>query len=186
MDHFDAMPERIFLDSSTLQTVQDYGEYVWEGIEPLPTNRTHRIPGHFEELRALRAIFLVNERAQFEFALSGHSLDEVAAKGDRSYLQWAYDVLDHWNACLADHDADAFDGTGAAKARMLDAPTFGYLSRKDHLLIQDALTLECDAFLTMETRLPKNAEHIRRHTGLLILRPSQLWERIRPWSRLFL
>lgn len=186
MEFFAAMPRRIFFDSSTLQTLQDYGAFVWEGVEPLPTDRTHRIPGHHEELRALRAIFLVNERALFEFALSGHSLDEVAAKGDRAYLQWAYDVLDHWNACVASHEADAFNGTGAAVARSLDAPSFGYLSRKDRLLIQDALALECDAFLTMEGRLPKMAGHIGRQTGILVLRPSQLWDRIRPLSRLYL
>ena len=32
----------------------------------------------------------------FEFALSKHSFEEVAAKGDRSYLRWAYEMLGYW------------------------------------------------------------------------------------------
>lgn len=34
------------------------------------------------------------------------------------------------------------------------------------LLLQDALALECDAFLTMEKKLTRNAEHIEAAVGL--------------------
>ncbi len=77
------LPRRIFLDSSTLQTLQDYGEFVYENVEPEPDDRIYRIPTGYEELDSLRAIRFVAQRAMFEFTLSDHSFEEVAAKGDR-------------------------------------------------------------------------------------------------------
>ncbi len=184
-EYFASLPRRIFLDSSTLQTLQDYGEFIWENVEPSPADRIHTMPGGYDELDALRAIFFVNQRSNFEFALSKHSFEEVAAKNDRTYLQWAYDVLDHWEACLAGYAGHPFSGTGLIQASHLDDPCFGYLSTKDRLLIQDALALECDAFLTMESRLPKNADHLRLKVGLLVLRPRQYWNMLSPWAPLY-
>jgi hypothetical protein len=43
----------------------------------------------------------------------------------------------------------------------------------------------CDAFLTMEKRLPKNAPHIQRELGLQILTPAQYWDLLRPWAPLY-
>jgi hypothetical protein len=180
---FGALPRRVFLDSSTLQTLSGYGSFIWEGEAPAPTARIRRVPDGLEELEALRDIFLVNERAQFEFALSANSLAEVEAKGDLRYLSWAYDVLDHWEACLAAYEESPFSG---AAVPSLDGLSFGYLSAKDRLLLQDALAYECDAFLTMERRLasPLNVEHLRRITGLLVLRPTQYWRLLYPWAAL--
>ena len=36
---------------------------------------------------------------------------------------------------------------------------FGYLGAKDMLLLKDALSFGCEAFMPMENRLPKNAAH---------------------------
>jgi len=51
----------------------------------------------------------------------------------------------------------------------LDGNSFGYLGAGDRALIKDAVLLDCDAFLTMEKRLPKNAGHIKRELGLRVL-----------------
>jgi hypothetical protein len=92
---FEEMPRRIFLDSSTLQTLQDYGGFLYEN-EPIDiSDPIHRDPRGIAKLEALRNIMQVAKRAPFEFALSNNSFAEVQAKGDSRYLQWAYDVLDH-------------------------------------------------------------------------------------------
>jgi hypothetical protein len=91
------------------------------------------MPSFIEDLNSLRWIFLVNERAMFDFVLSTGSLDEVVAKGDPRYTQWALDVLDHWLIRVAEYRGDAFDGGGRALARELSDPRFGYLSAKDKL-----------------------------------------------------
>ncbi len=183
---FDSIPTRIFLDSSTLQTIQDYGGIVFEGEEIPQTDRIHRMTGFPDELLALHWIFALVVRAPFEFALSENSLAEVVAQGDPRYLQWAYDVLDHWHACLEGYGESPFSGEGDSRARALDdASAFGYLSAKDRLLIRDAVQLECDAFLTMEKRLPRNAPHLEKQLGLRVVRPTTLWALLRPWAALF-
>jgi hypothetical protein len=178
-------PEWIFLDSFALQTIHAYDGFVWENEELSPADRIFRVPGGYEELEALSSIFFFNQRAPFEFALSEHSFAEIAAKGDDPYLQWAHDVLDHWEACLEDYASNAFTGIGSEMAARLDEPTFNYLSAMDRVLIRDAVALECDGFLTMERRLPRNAPHLRRETGLLLVRPTDMWVLLRPWAGLF-
>ena len=98
---FESLPHRIFLDSSTLQVLEQHGGQIWEDEALAGDDSINRIPDGPQTVEALRRIFLVNERAPWEFAVSENSLREVAAKGNSRYLQWAYDVLDHWEVCLA-------------------------------------------------------------------------------------
>jgi hypothetical protein len=180
---FELLPSRIFLDSSTLQTLLTYGEFVWEGIEISNTDRLRSIPNGMQNLEALRNIFLVNERAGFEFALSENTLAEVAAKKDSQYFQWAHDVLDYWLICLQEAE-DSF-GKDISLATKLDSSSFGYLGAGDRLLIKDTVALGCDAFLTMEQKLPKNSQHIHRKLGLQILTPIQHWNLLSPFASLY-
>lgn len=185
LDAWIALPRRLFLDSSTLQTLLAYGGQIFEGDELLSGDRGRRIPAFQDDLWALRAIFLLNERAAFEFVLSDNSLTEVTAKEDRSYLRWALDVLDHWGTTVEGYRGHAFSGRGAEASLKLDGTEFGYLSAKDKLLLRDAAALECDAFLTMEQKLPRNSEHLRKVLGIQVLRPPAYWALLRPWAGLY-
>ncbi len=97
---FEDIPRRIFLDSSTLQTLQTYGSFMYENEPIAADDRIHGDPKGMAKLEALRFIMQVAERAPFQFALSENSFVEVQQRGDSEYLRWAYDVLDHWLACL--------------------------------------------------------------------------------------
>lgn len=180
---FNSLPRRIFLDSSVLQNLERYGAFIWDG-EALPeSSKVLRDRFGLDKLVALRAIMFVNERAGFEFALSERSLNEVLDSGDRRYLQWAYDVLDHWQACI--EDAGGLEPADEALIAKVRGGSFEYLSPKDRDLIEDAVSLGCEAFLTFENKLPKNAPHIERELGIKVLTPVHYWELLQPWARLY-
>ncbi len=180
--NFEDIPRRIFLDSSTLQALHTYGGFLYENEPLLTGDPVHHDPKGAAKLEALRRIMLVAERAPFEFALSESSFAEVERKGDPRYLHWAYDVLDHWLACLAEsHDV----GGDASVTAAIDSPSYGYLGAGDRALIKDALALGCDTFLTMESRLPKNAGHLQKTLGIRVVSPIGVWDTLRPWAALF-
>jgi hypothetical protein len=178
----DDLPRRIFLDSCAAQTLRNYGGYIYEG-EPIPAaDRIHRVTDGLANIEALRHIFLINERAMFEWIVSHGSLQEAHDKGDPGHMKWLWDIADHSEACLEDDGPTA--GSEALAAR-LDEPKFGYLSNKDRLLLQQAINLRCEAFLTVERRLPRNTAHLKRELGIRILTPIMHWEMLRPWAALW-
>lgn len=124
----------------------------------------------------------VAERAPFEFALSHNSFAEVQGKKDPRYLQWAYDVLDHRLACL--EVSGEPQGSPAALAA-INSSSHGYLGEGDRVLLRDAIAMECDTFLTMENKLPKNAGHIERTLGIRVLSPIEMWQYLELWAALF-
>ncbi len=179
---FEEIPHRSFLDSSALQTLQDYGGFLYENEALAVTDRIQHDPKGAAKLEALRLIMQVAERAPFEFALSANSFVEVNGKGDCRYVQWAYDVLDHWLACLEESGEPC--GNPAALVA-INSNSYGYLGEGDRALLSDAIRLDCDTFLTMENKLPKNANHIERTLGIRVLSPIEFWEYLKPWAALF-
>jgi hypothetical protein len=185
---FEDLPRRLFLDSSTLQRLESYGEYIYDGGSIEEHDRIWSIPCGFDNIEALRQIMFVGQRACFELVLSTNSFREVEDSGRVSYLSRAYEVLGYWQGLLrnyAEHGVAPFSGRGEKLAQKLETPAFGYLSTKDALLIRDALLLECDAFITMDNKLAKNSGHIERELGLKILSPSDYWELLVPWAALY-
>ncbi len=178
----ESLPRRIFLDSCTAQTLRDYGGYIYEGELIEADDPIHRVTDGIANVEALRNIFLVNERALFEWIVSSGSVKEAGAKRDPGYLQWLWDIADHADTCLESSGATQ---ESEALAARLDERKFGYLSKEDRLLLQHAVILRCEAFLTMERRLPRNSAHVQREVGIRILTPIKQWEMLRPWAALW-
>jgi hypothetical protein len=173
-----SLPRRIYLDTSTLQKVFDYGGVIFEGEPFEPVGRAARVKGLSDELDALRMIFLVNERAMFGFVVTEASLREVEGRDEPRYTQWVYDVLDTWLIQSASEEPPV-PGTTFEDRR------FGMISVKDRRLLQEALDWRCDAFLTMERRLPTAAAFIEHETGLRVMRPTTYWGLLDPWANLY-
>lgn len=179
---FEHLPRRIFLDSCTAQTLLNYGSYISEGESISPNDRAHSVPDLIENIEALRSIFLVSERALFEWIISQGSIREGEEKHDAIHMRWLNDIASHTECCLEGEGPTDFSRTTAQR---LSEPKFGYLSKKDALLLKHALLLRCEAFLTVERKLPRNAAHLERELGLRILTPAQHWELLRPWAALW-
>ena len=172
------LPRRIYLDTSTLQALYDYGGVIWEDEAFHPTGRPAKDENLEEQLPSLSKIFQVNERAMFEFVTTEATLVEVSDRGQPRYRQWVDDVRDTWLVQSADSEVPPWGQTFYHRR-------FGMISRKDRILLQDALDLGCDAFMTMEKRLPRNAEFIERMTGLRVMRPTDYWALLEPWAKLY-
>lgn len=182
----DLISKRVFLDSSTLQTLQDYGEFIYDGGEITHENRIWLIPDGFKNLEALRQIIIVGNKGSLELALSFNSLKEVIDRNKHDYLEWALEMLDYWEGCLAAYEdsSSAFSGKGVSLSARLQGKQFGYLSAKDAILIQDAVLLECDVFLTMERKLPRSTSHLEKKIGIKVLQPIGYWDLLRSWATL--
>lgn len=69
-----SLPPRIYLDTSVLQTLFDFGGEIFENEPFEPVGRAARVEGLGDEIDALRMIFKVNQRAMFEFVVTDASL----------------------------------------------------------------------------------------------------------------
>jgi hypothetical protein len=179
---FEVLPRRIFLDSCTAQTLQNYGGFIYEGEPIIASDPICRVPEGIANVEALRDIFLINERAQFEWIVSRGSMQEAHEKRDPGHMQWLWDIADHSAICL---ECDGPTAESEAIAINLDKPKFGYLSDKDRLLLRHAIILRCDSFLTVERRLPRNAAHVECELGIRIMTPITHWSMLEPWAALW-
>jgi hypothetical protein len=71
----------------------------------------------------------------------------------------------------------------AGKARCARASAFSGCPHKQGANARG--DLRCEAFLTVERRLPRNAGHIERELGIRILTPITHWEMLEPWAALW-
>jgi len=171
---FTALPTRIYLDTSVLHQLWDFGGLLWEGETFDPSPRAARVPGLAADLEALRRICEVNDRAHFEFVVTAASLAEVQDRGDPRYTQWVRDVEDSW---LIQSEGNDYERQPRQQ--------LGSVSMKDWALLADALDTGCSAFLTMDRPLATQAPVIQRKTGLRVLTPPGYWALLQRWAGLW-
>jgi len=179
---FNSLPRRIFLDSCTVQALGKYGSFLSDEGPLAESDPMYQVADGVANLEALREIMLVNERAQFEWIVSTNSAAEARAKNDKQHWQWFGELAIFAESLL---QGDAETAASVSMANRLAEPRFNYLSAPDRLLIADALAVQCDGFLTMERRLPRNAPHLKRELGIQILTPITHWAMLRPWAALW-
>src|SRR5258708_30075206 len=64
-----SLSRRIYLDTSTLQKLYDFGGGGFEGELFEPDRRAARVPGPADENHALPSIFIVHQTAKFAFVV---------------------------------------------------------------------------------------------------------------------
>ena len=75
-------------------------------------------------------------------------------------MQWLWDIADHSEICLE----GTVDGEAEILAARLDGPSSDTWSERP-TAPGHAIILRCDAFLTVERRLPRNAAHIEQRSA---------------------
>ena len=169
---------RVFLDTCTLQFLYDYGEYVFESNRSVIDQSIDKYPNGEQNLEALHDIMEVNSAGSpsFSFVLSDTSIDEIERRWESGFTYYGYDVLDICHITVTELGTDAFSGGGHQWAEILQQDQFNYLSNADRQLITDALLEECEYFLTVEEKLPKQANHLNQQLPIELLRPYEFWE----------
>jgi hypothetical protein len=194
---FTSLPGRILLDTCILNMLYEEGEYIFEGY----FSQSSEDAGPSNDLRALREIFQINERAAFQLLVSPLTVAEVANIQDFSErerrLRWVLDVLDHWLIMLDEIEDRASHG-GTVRHRFKLSPELqefeGSLMELkdlrrdpfDRLLLLQYKMASCDAFLTVDEATIWRHREALTTKGITVLRPSEFWSLLEPWAALWL
>jgi hypothetical protein len=194
---FSDLPGRILLDTCVLNALYEEGEYIFDGY----FSRTSSDEGPDADLRALRSIFQVNERATFQFIVSSLTVAEVANIQDFNQrerrLRWVLDVLDHWLIML-DEIEDRIKRGGTVRHRFKLSQELQEVEENlmevkdfrqdpfDRLLLLQYKMANCDAFLTIDKNTIWRHREKLAEMGISVLRPAEFWSLLEPWAALWL
>jgi hypothetical protein len=150
-----------------------YSENTVQRQEALDTIDDDIIEVHgINELDALRDIMIADHMVKNIYVLSESSLNEIADYPDSRYHQ---DVLNRY-VLPRDFDLLPHGNSGRKNAKLIEEDKFSYLSDKDRLVLQDALKLECDVFLTLDNGVLSQQNHLNRELPTTVRSPSDYWE----------
>lgn len=190
-ERFCAIPGRLLLDTCVINCIYDNGEYIFEGY--LEEGETEEELD--ADLRALRLIFDVNERASFQFVISPVSIAELAAipgfYARERKLRWALDAMDCWQIAVW----ETRDGT-VRQRRFLPADlveienhllkiTDFKRSPYDRLLLLETGLANCDAFLTIDKRTILKHREFLSEIGIKVITPLEFWDELKPFAALW-
>lgn len=183
------LPGRVFLDTCVVNFILDHGEEIHENFDA-PDAATDRVR---QDIDALRSIFMVGARANWQLAISPRTYHEVMATRDnvrRRNLQcWFMEIWRHWTEVaetaedlpsLVEGDDLRISVLGSGRLNVIPDPP-------DRLLIADAIAYRCDLFCTRDwsTILRHRANLNSRELGIDIVTPVEWWSRVRPYAALF-
>ncbi len=195
-EDFSKLPGRLLLDTCVLNLLQDEGGFIFEGEVPEGVSDEQLDA----DLRALRWIFQVNERAAFQFLVSPLSFAELANETDFTRcsrrLRWALDVLDVWLVMLEETRDRVREG-GSVRHRFKLTPDLQRLEMQlmeiadfrqdpfDRLLLLQYHMGNCDAFLTTDRNTIWKHRSRLSELGIRVLNPAEFWDLLRPWAGLW-
>jgi hypothetical protein len=196
LDRFRQLPGRLLLDTCILNTLFDEGAYLWDGEIPDGVQEESLS----SDLRALRYIMQINERASFQLIVSPLSVAEVANVQDfadrGTRVQWLLDVLDHWLIML-DEIGDRVKDGGTYQHRFKLGSDLQDLEARlmlipdlrrdpfDRLLLVQYKMGNCDAFMTTDRNTIWRHRRKLNQLGIRVLSPSEFWVQLKPWAALW-
>lgn len=172
------LPRRVFLDTSIVDYFCMYSNIILDG-EALPSDsQIFRMGDLRDDVSALNQIVLMHQRNTIELAASPSDVHMILGGTDFRQLEWISDSERSWQPSR-DH-ADPGTARGEREgATPLQQKIYGYLSKAHKLRLGQALALECDAFLSVDPRLTRNAAHLEKTLNLMVAQPSAFVRRIK-------
>ena len=176
------LPSRIFIDTNVVQYMNDFGEAIFENFNhnyPIYVDSKGKriIEGTFlhSQLDALRQIVAGIDRTSIEFAVSMGVFTEILEKNDRSLHNWFYELYNYWNTASQQYVNGAFTGEGKLLLRKIqsDESIKSAFSKKDFIIVSDAIELECDSILTCD-KFRNRQSWMQKRYGVSILYPTDL------------
>jgi hypothetical protein len=174
------IPSHIFLDTSVVNFILDYGEQIHDGI-PIPEHATFRV---VRDIEALRGIWLTGQRASWHITISAGTIAEIKRTGQLGRLQdllsWASELVAYSDECerLAPTTSRRIQSAHLEKLCLL--PDSG-----DRQLLREALQLGWDAFCTRDWKTILRHRDELPDLPLSILSPHEWWTAILPYAPLF-
>ena len=186
---FEDLPRRVFLDTCVVNFMLDHGEQIHDGA-PLPTE-TSTSPWVGRDIEAMYNIMLVGQRAMWQYAISPHTYQEIAATSDKSRRHqleiWFRDLWQYWLGVIHDRDdLPSFVEAEDIRVRLLASGSLDTLpDLADRVLVCDAMVYRCDLFCTRDwTTVLKHRDDLKE-LPLDIVTPGEWWSRIQPYARLW-
>ncbi len=188
---YGSIPKRIFLDSNILQYLQDFGEFIFDHYQETDEylvsakgNKILKDSKLYNEIRVLKVLLLGLDRTNIEFAISQNTFAEVQRKQDDSYMRWFFEMWDYWQNIIQAHKENVSSGPAKLKKFDNDRSLLGRLSKDDSKIIRDAISLNCNAVLTVD-RFRNLHKEINDKYKMMVLYPTDLWGLLKPFQALW-
>ncbi len=167
-DRTPPVPYGVFLDSSIVIYLEEYGEQIFDGVAVDPA-----LPSQLQEqMEALRVLMMLAFRAGWAFAVSPAVVDEV----NSSYVR---ELAAYWQQAREDW---GIEERGLAPMTVISS-----LPNGDQTVLAQAYRSGCEVLLTNDLRWLKPTHH-RTLTalGLDAYTPEALVTFLEPWLGLWL
>ncbi len=177
---FESIPKRVFLDTSVINAIVKYPEEVFEQQSITPDIH----PTLAGDIEALRDIFFIGMRANWDIVASQKTLDELACTTDDllrvRLMSYALEIINRNINEEDDRVAQDF------ARRLIDTHFVAALpGRADRELIGNAIGYGCDVFCTRDRATIVKKRARLQHLGLKVMTPEEWWAHIRPWAALW-
>jgi hypothetical protein len=175
---FEAIPQRVFLDTNVVNLIVKHREHVFEQAWPIEGLDSTSA----RDVEALMHVFHIGFRAPWEIFASRTTLDEIGQTEDpvtrAELLDYAVELVDPTSP-----DSEHAHSLGR---RLVDAPFAVALpDLADRELIGNAIGFGCDVFCTCDRRTIIRKRELLHLLPIRILTPAEWWAHVKPWAGLW-
>ena len=184
MDDFKRLFQRVFLDTNVVRYIAKYGETIFDN-QDITDHRDLTITNFEQNVEALRYLF-GSQRLTLPLVVSRNVIKEIIQTNRPDYTQYALELSNYCQ--IINEDDEEYSRYSDQKQLILEKfdTRIGFLSDGDRKLIFDAIRLRCHYFMTVDLKLLKNTDQIKKFTNLTMLQPLEYWNLLKPWAGLWL